>query len=246
MDPTLRFIVVILIGFCAQMIDGTLGMGFGVISSSFLLISGVPPAVASSSVHLSKVLTNGVSGLSHWRFGNVDHYLLRRLLPAGVVGGVLGALLISTMPHGIAKPFVAVYLFLTGLMILWRAFRHQAFQDKPARVGLLGLGAVGGFLDAIGGGGWGPVVTSTLLSRGTHPRLAIGSGNTAEFFVALAIFITFSSRISLADQGEIILGLIIGGVLAAPLAAYMSGRLPARAMMVAVGLLIIILSIGIL
>jgi hypothetical protein len=246
MDPTTRFMLVILIGFGAQMIDGALGMGFGVISSSLLLITGVPPALASSSVHLSKVLTNGASGLSHWRFGNVDRTLLRRLLPAGVAGGVLGALLISALPHGVAKPLVAVYLFLTGLVILWRALRQQEFEARPAPVSLLGLGAVGGFLDAIGGGGWGPVVTSTLLARGTPPRLAIGSGNTAEFFVALAIFVTFSSRLSLAEQGQIILGLIIGGVLAAPLAAYLSGRLPARTMMVAVGLLIIVLSVGIL
>lgn len=244
MDPTTRFLLVIVIGFTAQMIDGALGMGFGVISSSFLLITGVPPALASSSVHLAKVLTNGASGLSHWRFGNVDHRLLVKLLPAGVLGGIAGALVISALPHGVARPLVAVYLFATGLVILWRAFRQ--FQPKPAHVGLLGLGAAGGFLDAIGGGGWGPVVTSTLLARGNNPRLAIGSGNTAEFFVALAIFVTLSSKVSLGEQGQIILGLIVGGVLAAPLAAFVSGRIPPRVMMVAVGLLVMVISLGLL
>jgi uncharacterized protein len=251
MELSNEFIIFLVIGFSAQMIDEMLGMGFGVISASFLLITGTPPALTSSSVHLSKILTNGASGLSHWRFGNVDRDLLVKLLPAGVLGGVLGALLLTTLPHGVARPLVAVYLFITGLMILRRAFRQWRLeQQQPVSSSSTGsirrLGAVGGFLDAIGGGGWGPVVTSTLLARGTSPRHAIGTGSLTEFFVALAIFLTLSSKVSLADQVQVILGLMIGGVVAAPLAAYLCGRIPARAITVAVGVLIMVISIGIL
>lgn len=247
MDSVADFILILLIGFGAQMIDGALGMGFGVISSSFLLVVGYPPALASSSVHLSKILTNGASGLSHWRFGNVDRSLLRKLLPAGVIGGVLGAFLLTMLPHGVAKPIVAVYLFITGLLILWRAFHHrQSPQHQAPHLGLRGVGALGGFVDAIGGGGWGPIVTSTLLARRQNPRHAIGTSSLAEFFVALAISATFFSRLSIGDQLQLVLGLSLGGVIAAPLAAYLCGRLPPRTVMFAVGTLVLILSVGLL
>ncbi|MBC7814905.1 MAG: sulfite exporter TauE/SafE family protein [Burkholderiales bacterium] len=240
-----------IVGFAAQMIDGSLGMGYGVISNSFLLMLGIPPALTSSSVHLSKMFTNGAAGLSHIRFGNVDKRLLIRLIPTGVLGGIIGALVLSALPHGVARPFVAVYLFIAGLLIIRKAIRRrQAVELADATINtekkLFPLGALGGFLDAIGGGGWGPVVTSTLIIRGNNPRLSIGSGSVAEFFVSVAIFATFSSRFSLAEQGTVILGLIIGGVLAAPLSAYLCGRLPVRPSLVAVGLLIMGVSIGML
>jgi uncharacterized protein len=250
LDYTL-LVSVIIVGFVAQLIDGSLGMGYGVISNSFLLTLGIPPALTSSSVHMSKMFTNGASGISHVRFGNVDKQLLIRLIPTGVLGGIVGALVLSNLPHGIARPFVAVYLFIAGILILRKAIRRRQAVELPnstinTEKKLFPLGALGGFLDAIGGGGWGPVVTSTLIVRGNNPRLSIGSGSVAEFFVSVAIFATFSSHFSLVEQGTVILGLIIGGVLAAPLSAYLCGRLPVRTSLAAVGLLIIAVSVGML
>lgn len=245
----LNFLLIVAIGFAAQMIDGTLGMGYGIISSSVLLVTGASPALASSSVHLSKIMTSGASGLSHWRFGNVDRRLLFQLLPAGMLGGIVGAVAISALPTDLTRTFVGLYLLLTGVLLLWRAIRQQPESESQSEQRQVwGLGAVGGFLDAIGGGGWGPVVTSTLLARGNHPRLAIGSASLAEFFVAVAISgsLTFSSKVLPFDQLQVILGLIIGGMLAAPIAAYVCGWLPRRMMTIFVGLLIIVIAIGIL
>ncbi len=239
------FLLFVAVGFVAQMVDGMLGMGYGVISSSFLLLIGVPPALASSGVHVSKVFANGAAGLSHWRFGNVDKRLLLGLAPAGMLGGVIGAMVIAALPTGVARPFVAIYLFLSGLVILRRALRGtQAEALRASEKRVFPLGFVGGFLDAIGGGGWGPVVTSMLLASGRNPRQAIGSGSLAEFFVALSVSAVFFGKFSLTEQAPIIAGLIVGGVLGAPLAAYLTGRIPARAMMVAVGLLVIVLSVS--
>jgi uncharacterized membrane protein YfcA len=237
------------VGFVAQMVDGALGMAYGVTSTSFLLGLGVPaitPAVASASVHAAEIFTTAVSGLAHLRFGNVDQGLFRRLVIPGVLGGVLGAYILTALPSQVIKPFVALYLMLMGALILRRAFRSSG-EPAPSLAArfLLPLGALGGFFDAIGGGGWGPIVTSTLVARGNHPRFAIGSVNLAEFFVTLAESITFVLTLgqSLAQMGQVILGLILGGVVAAPLAAYVCRRVPVRALMGAVGVLIILLSL---
>lgn len=245
MEIVEKIVVMALIGFIAQMVDGTLGMGFGVISSSFLLVIGVPPALASSSVHLSKVFTNGASALAHWRFQNIDRRLLRSLLPAGIVGGILGALVITNLSPEIARPLVAVYLFITGIVIVRKAFR-QPGEPRKTGASMFALGGAGGFLDAIGGGGWGPVVTSTLMARGNEPRLSIGSSNVAEFFVAIAISATFFTRLSPSDIGPVVLGLIIGGVIGAAPAAYLCGRLPRKLSMVVVGLTVVVLAFVIL
>jgi len=233
-------LIYVLVGFVAQIIDGALGMAYGVSSTSFLLSIGVSPAAASASVHAAEVVTSGVSGLSHLRLGNVDKKLFRNLLIPGVIGGVIGAYVLTTLPGDKIKPYIAIYLLIMGLVILYRAFRGVS-QTEP-KTPLIPLGLVGGFFDAIGGGGWGPVVTTTLVARGHTPRFTVGSVNLAEFFVTLFESITFFLTIGLVHW-HIILGLLIGGVLAAPLAAYVCKRLPARALMIMVGLLISALSI---
>jgi len=233
-------IIFIIAGFIAQIIDGALGMAYGVVSTTLLLSIGIPPAAASASVHTAEIFTSGVSGLSHLKFGNVDKKLFRKLLIPGVIGGVLGAYILTSVPGNLIKPFIAVYLLIMGLMILRKALKK--IQETEVKTKLFPLGVVGGFFDAIGGGGWGPIVTSTLVARGHNPRFTIGSVNLAEFFVTIAEVTTFLTIIGLVHW-QIIVGLIIGGVLAAPLAAYVCKRLPSRALMIIVGVLIIVLSI---
>ena len=233
-------IVYIIVGFIAQIIDGALGMAYGVTSTTFLLSMGIPPVAASASVHTAEVFTSGVSGLAHLRFGNVDKKLFKKLLIPGIIGGILGAYILTVVPGKTIKPFVAFYLLIMGLFILRKAFKKV--EQKEVKTRLVPLGVSGGFFDAIGGGGWGPIVTSTLVARGHNPRFSIGSVNLAEFFVTVAEVATFLTIIGLVHW-QIIVGLIIGGVLAAPLAAYVCKRLPSRALMIMVGLLIVVLSI---
>jgi uncharacterized membrane protein YfcA len=233
----------ILVGFIAQMIDGAMGMAYGVSSNTFLLSIGIPPAAASASVHMAEVVTTGVSGLSHWRLGNVNWKLVRSLLIPGVLGGVTGAYLLSSIDADFIKPYVSAYLMVMGFVILVKAFRKNGSENKDytQRASLLGL--IGGFFDSIGGGGWGPIVTTTLVARGNNPRFSIGSVNFSEFFVTFSESVVFVLTLSLGSYWQIILGLLIGGAIAAPLAAYLARRLPVRALMVLVGTLIILLSI---
>jgi len=233
-------IIYIVVGFIAQIIDGTLGMAYGVSSTTFLLSIGIPPAAASASVHTAEIFTSGVSGLSHLKFGNVDKELFKRLLIPGVIGGVLGAYILTMVPGETIKPFVAFYLFMMGLMILQKALKK--IQEKKVETKLFPLGLVGGFFDAIGGGGWGPIVTSTVMARGHNPKFTIGSVNLSEFFVTVGESATFFIIIGLVHW-QIIVGLMIGGALAAPLAAYVCKRLPFRTLMILVGVLITALSI---
>jgi len=237
MDQTI--IVYIVVGFLAQIIDGALGMAYGVSAAAFLLSIGVPPAAASACVHTAEVVTTGVSGLSHLGFGNVDKKLFQRLMIPGVIGAVLGAYILTAVPGEAIKPFIALYLLIMGFVILRTAFKEIHMKEVKSR--LIPLGLAGGFLDAIGGGGWGPIVTSTLIVRGNNPRISVGSVNLAEFFVTVSAVATFSITIGLGHW-PIIVGLIIGGVLAAPLAAYVCKRLPPRALLILVAILIVALS----
>lgn len=232
--------IFIIVGFIAQMVDGALGMAYGVTSSTFLMSIGIPPAVASASVHTAEIFTTATSGLSHLRVGNVDRNLFKRLVIPGVMGGILGAYFLTAVPGEKIRPFVAFYLLSMGVLILVKAIKKT--KEKVVTTQLLPLGVSGGFLDAIGGGGWGPIVTSTLVARGNHPRFTIGSVNLVEFFVTTAIAATFFATIGLAHW-QIIVGLLIGGCLAAPLAAYVCKRLPLRALMIMVGVVVIALSI---
>jgi len=215
-------------------------MAYGVSSTTFLLSVGVSPAAASASVHTAEIFASGVSGISHLRFGNVDRDIFRRLLIPGIIGGIAGAYILTTLPGERIKPLIALYLFVMGAIIVRKALRKS--EGKKGRTHLVPLGLVGGFFDAIGGGGWGPIVTSTLVAGGEKPRFAIGSVNLAEFFVTVAEAATFFLTLGLVHW-KVIVGLTVGGVLAAPLAAYVCKRLPARALMIMVGALIIVLSI---
>ncbi|MBM4465830.1 MAG: sulfite exporter TauE/SafE family protein [Chloroflexi bacterium] len=239
-----NIIVFIIVGLVAQMIDGALGMAYGVSSNTFLLSIGVPPAIASASVHSAEVFTTAVSGLSHFRFGNIDQRLFLKLVIPGVLGGIMGAYILTLDKEGsIIKLFVSAYLLVMGLTILWKA--TQKAQEKEVTRFLVPLGAVGGFFDAIGGGGWGPIVTTTVIARGHNPRLTVGSVNATEFFVTFAEAITFVITIPqlISMYWQIIVGLLIGGVIAAPLAAYVCKKLPTRLLMALVGILIVVLSI---
>ena len=231
----------IAVGFVAQLVDGAIGMAFGHISTTVLLSLGFPPTTASASVHTAEIFTTGASGYSHWRLGNVDPRLFRRLALPGVIGGAIGAFVLTEMPLWIIQPVVSAYLAFMGALVLWRAVRKRAVNaDPPRHVGLLGLS--GGFLDAIGGGGWGPMVASTLVGRGTSARFAIGSTNAAEFLITTTISATFVFTIGI-DLWPIIAGLIIGGVLAAPFAAFVARSVPERPLMMLVGAVIMILSL---
>jgi uncharacterized protein len=239
---TQEVITFFLIGAVAQFVDGALGMAFGVISTSLLLSYGIPPVVTSATVHVCKIATGAASGFSHLALGNVDRRLLLQLALPGAIGGIVGAYLLTTLPVEIARPLVAIYLFIMGCLILRRAFRKQiADADAHPRSRFVGpLGLIGGFLDATGGGGWGPIVTSSLLVKGVKPAIAIGSANLAEFMVAICaagVFVAFATL-----YWPAIVGLTLGGVVAAPVAAYLAKRVPARLVLGAVAVLIFALS----
>lgn len=229
-----------LVGFAAQVVDGALGMAYGVTVSSVLLSTGVPPAITSACVHAAEVFTTGTSGFAHWCAGNADRRLILRLVLPGMIGGAIGAYVLSSVPGEIIRPWVSGYLLVLGLIILGKAiWRPPHHSDLPKAVGPLGF--IGGLLDAMGGGGWGPLVTSTLLSHGAAPRTVIGSVNLTEFFVTSTISVTFFATIGLW-LWPIIAGLVIGGVLAAPFAALAVRYLPARVLMMIVGCVVVALS----
>jgi uncharacterized membrane protein YfcA len=234
------YILLGLIGFAAQLIDGALGMAFGVISTSAMLAMGLPPAQASAVVHTAEIFTTGASAASHIYHRNVDWRLVTRLGAAGVIGAVLGAWILSNVDSSAAKPFIAFYLLAIGVFILLKAWHIAPARDAPA-IWTAPVGFVAGFLDASGGGGWGPVATSTLVGSGHAPRMAIGSVNTTEFLVTIAAATTFFVELGAAPWKEL-LALIVGGMLAAPVGGWAVKLIPARALMIAVGCLVIGLS----
>lgn len=231
-----------LAGFVAQMIDGALGMAYGVSATTFLLSVGVPPAFASASVHASEIFTSGVSGLMHLRFRNVNGKLFRNLLLPGVLGAVLGAYALTAAEDyiHIIKPLVASYTLVLGVIIIRKALKKRTKRKPIKRLGV--LATAGGFLDSVGGGGWGPIVSSSLIARGRSPLYTIGSVNLAEFFVALASSVTFITLIGF-HHWQVVAGLVLGGVVAAPIAAVLARKLPVKAMMILVGLIVITLSL---
>ncbi len=233
-------VIFIFVGFLAQMVDGALGMAFGVISSSVMLAMGVSPAIASASVHAAEVVTTGLSGASHIYNRNVDKVLFTKLAIGGVCGGIFGAYILTSLPENIIKPLVSIYLCAMALVIVYRAIRQV--EPMLSAKGVKPLGFIGGFLDAIGGGGWGPIVVSTLIARGNAPRMTIGSVNLAEFFVTLTISITFMLTIS-ASYLHTAVWLIIGGAVAAPIAGYASKKLPPRVLMIMVSMVVLLLGL---
>jgi uncharacterized protein len=233
---TRELIIIFTVGFLAQLVDGALGMAFGIVSSTGLMTLGLSPAAASAVVHTAEIATTGASGLSHaWR-RNIDWRLFRRLTLAGVAGGVIGALVLSKVNGKAIQPFIAAYLLIMGFIILMRAFRMTPIDDaKPDYAAPLGL--VGGFLDAVGGGGWGPMVTSTLVGSGHAPRQVIGTVSASEFCVTVAIAVAFFSQLGLSHV-DYIIALVAGGVLAAPFGAMIAGKVRPRPLMTGVGILV--------
>lgn len=229
------------VGFLAQVVDGALGMAYGVTATTFLLASGASPAAASASVHIAEIFTTGVSGIAHAKFGNVNKQLFIRLLVPGMLGGILGALLITHVDGELFKPFISGYLILLGLYILSKAFRQLRIRkDSPKHVGK--LACFGGFMDTAGGGGWGPIVTTTLVGTGSDPRTTIGSVNFAEFFLTLASAAAFALLME-TNTWPLIVGLVFGGLFAAPFAAYLCKKFHARTLLILVGILITTISI---
>jgi uncharacterized membrane protein YfcA len=247
MDGSLSdFLIFAGVGFFAQLVDGALGMGYGVISSTVLLATGVPPAHTSASVHAAKLFTTAASGVSHILHGNVDRRVLIILGVAGSLGGILGALVLVNAPAGLIRPFVFGYLGIMGLVIIWRGLMFPANRTIPGKF-IAPLGTAGGFLDAIGGGGWGPVVTSSLIGAGASPRYVVGTVNAAEFIVTCAVVMAFATAIifgvwteskGIADHLTAIAGLIIGGLPAAIFSGWLLKKAPRKPLMIAVGLLI--------
>jgi uncharacterized protein len=240
------FYLMILAGFLAQLVDGALGMGYGVTCASVLLSTGINLPAISGSIHTAEMFSSAASGYSHYRFGNVNKKLFKTLLIPGVIGAVLGAYLLSKYGDDYAKyvrPLLAAYTLFLGLKIFLAAFRKRGPNRKVKNVGW--LAGAGGFLDSFGGGGWGPLVTSTLISKGRSPRYVIGSVSITEFFVTLASALTFFSMLGISHW-QVIAGLIIGGLVAAPLAARLAGKLPLKTMFIAVGAMVVLWSIRIL
>jgi uncharacterized membrane protein YfcA len=244
------FFLFLLVGVLAQAVDGALGMAYGVISSSVLLALGVPPATASASVHAAEIFTTAASAGSHAWHKNVEWRLLLPLAVAGVIGGMLGAYVLTGLEAAVIKPFIVGYLALVGAWILWRAGHDIPTRHLPAWVtGPLGL--IGGFLDAVGGGGWGPTVSSTMVGAGQEPRKAIGTVNTAEFFLTVAISATFVWALitghweeagALQNHAAAVGGLVVGGLIAAPFAGLIVKMAPRKALTYAVGGLLIVLA----
>jgi uncharacterized membrane protein YfcA len=242
-------VVLALIGLVAQLVDGALGMAYGVSSTTLLLTAGVAPAAASASVHLAEVATTLASGLSHWRFGNVDWRTVRLMAIPGFLGAFAGAVVLTSLSAEAAKPLMAGFLFLLGIVVLLRfTLLAREPSDRTARApGLRGrflspLGLFAGFMDAAGGGGWGPIGTPTLLASGRiEPRKVVGSIDTAEFLVALGASAGFLASLSLSDLNLAwVAALVAGGLVAAPLAAWVVRRLPAPILGASVGGLILI------
>jgi hypothetical protein len=235
------FLLFFMIGVFAQLVDGALGMGYGASATSFLLAIGVSPAVSSTAVHVAEMFTSGVSAISHFKFGNINKKLVRNLLIPGVLGAVTGAYLLSDVINGeVIKPYIAVYMMILAFIIISKALKKKIIKKKTKRLGI--LATFGGFMDAVGGGGWGPIVTSTLLGNGRNPRYTIGSVNAAEFAVSFASGVTFLIFGGIAGW-QVIIGLILGGVIAAPFAAFLVHKIQRKPMMIAVGILIILLSL---
>jgi len=231
----------ILIGFAAQMVDGALGMAFGVITNTLLVgLLGMPPALASQRVHVVECFTTATSGISHLLNGNIDRKLFFRLLIPGVIGGVTGAYLLSSIDAAVIKPFVLLYLAGIGIYLLIRGLLYPPKLKEAKHIAPLGL--IGGFLDAAGGGGWGPVVTSNLLIQGAEPRKVVGTVNSVEFFLTLAVSATFVAHLGIADLAGATLGLLIGGIVAAPFGAFAAKHFSPKLMLIMVGIVLTITS----
>lgn len=246
-----EFFIFAVVGFLAQIVDGALGMAYGVVSSTMLLSFGVPPAAASASVHAAEMFTTAASAASHLSHKNVRWRLFWKLAPAGILGGILGTYVLTAIDGELVRPYVTAYLGLLGFYILYRAFRDRGEYRGFRAVFVAPLATVGGFVDSIGGGGWGPIVTSTLIGSGGAPRYVIGTVNTVEFFVTTAVSAAFLTALLTGHWDEAdgiaqyfwsVAGLVVGGLLAAPLAGFVVRVLPPQRLMLLVGSLVLLVS----
>ncbi len=236
------FLIFVAFGFMAQIIDGALGMAFGVFLTTALTFMGVPIVQASAGIHFVEIFTTLASGLSHFKFKNIDKRVFKKLIIPGILGGILGAYILSSLDSSLIRPFVSIYLLILGIRIFIKAFSINRLAKRSPK-NIAPLGFIGGFLDAIGGGGWGPIVTSSLIIKGNCPRKAIGTVNLAEFFVTIAQSATFFIFIQLSHW-NIILGLLIGGIIAAPIAALLCKKIHKKILMILVASMIIITNIA--
>ena len=232
-------------GFLFALVDGAIGMSYGVTSTSFSLTMGIPPAVASLGVHLSEILSNGIAGWMHYRMGNINWKLFWMLLWTGIIGAVTGAYILSSLTQysQYTKPFVSLYTLILGLVILSKAFnlKRKRNTEKIKRIPLLGLG--GGFIDAVGGGGWGSIVLSTLIAGGRNPRFSLGTVKLSRFFIALTSSVTFIYMLHV-NHWEAVGGLVIGSALASPIAAKISNKISTKAIMISVAVIVILISLN--
>ncbi len=233
-------------GFVFAMIDGAIGMSYGVTSTTFSLTMGVPPAIASMGVHLSEIMSNGIAGWMHYRMGNINWRLFKLLLIPGIIGAVLGAYILSSLEHysTYTKPVVSFYTLILGWVILSKAFKpkYKKNTGKIKRIAFLGFG--GGFIDAVGGGGWGSIVLSSLIAGGRSPRFSLGTVKLSRFFIALISSLTFIAMLANSNtKWGAVLGLVIGSALASPIAAKVSNKISTKAIMVSVGVIVILISL---
>jgi uncharacterized protein len=241
----MEFVYFIIGGFVAKLIDGTLGLGYGTISTTYLLSFGIMPAEVSKSVHISEIFTSGASGFMHLKYKNVNKKLFRALLVPGIIGAIGGAILITKLQSTVAiiRPLIAIYTLLLGINIIMKGLKISRKRKPMKKIGL--LGGIGGFLDAVAGGGWGTLVTSTLMASGRNPVYVIGSVNLARFYVSLAGSLTFIFLIG-ASHWQVVTGLLIGGAIASPIAAASTRKLPTKKLLILVGILVILLSLRII
>jgi hypothetical protein len=239
------FYWMLLIGFGAEVIAGSMGMGYGVICTSLLLIMNVPPPVVSASIHSAEAFTSAAGSISHWQLGNINKKLAKALALPAIIGAVLGALTLTYVGENyakITKPIIALYSMYLGIRILQNAFKKNGANQEKKKSNITVLGLIGGFIDSFGGGGWGPLVTGTFIKNGRTPRYVIGSSTFAKCILTVASAITFIFTIGI-DHWNIVAGLLIGGIVTAPFSAMMTSRLPVKKMFIAVGIVVILCSL---
>jgi uncharacterized protein len=239
------FYWMLLVGFFAEIVAGSMGMGYGVICTTILLILNVPPPVISASIHSAESFTSAAGSISHWQLGNVNKKLAKALAIPAIIGAVLGALALSYVGERyakITKPFIAVYTMYLGIRILQNAFQKKETNQKKKPTKITVLGLIGGFIDSFGGGGWGPLVTGTFIKNGHTPRYVIGSSTFAKCILTVASAITFIFTIGI-HHWNIVAGLLIGGIITAPFSAMLTSKLPVKKMFVTVGVVVIAMSL---
>lgn len=239
------FYWMLLVGFAAEVVAGSMGMGYGVICTTILLILNVSPPVISASIHSAESFTSAAGSISHWQLGNINKKLARALAIPAIFGAIIGALLLSYVGERyakITKPFIAVYTMYLGIRILQNAFKKTEVNQKKKATKITVLALIGGFIDSFGGGGWGPLVTGTFIKNGHTPRYVIGSSTFAKCILTVASAITFIFTIGI-QHWNIVAGLLIGGIVTAPFSAMLTAKLPAKKMFTAVGIVVIFCSL---